>query len=78
MFDARLIELIKDAKTYHEGLKVADKKKQKPVPKFQKSRGGGKPKVSKLDKLTAASKKAHGADKRELQTSAVAELLTGG
>ncbi len=78
VFDARLIELIKDAKNYREGLKVADKKKQKPVPKFQKSRGsGGKPKASKLDKLTAASHKAHGEEKRELQKSAVAELLLG-
>lgn len=79
VFDARLIELIKDAKKYHEGAKVASKKRQKPVPKFQKSVGGGvKPKTSKLDKLTAASKKAHGDDKRNLQASAVAELLTGG
>lgn len=78
VFDARLIELIKDAKSYREGLKVAGKKKQKPVPKFQKSRGGGKKPVSKLDKLTAASRSAHGEDKRELQKSAVAELLLGG
>ncbi len=79
VFDARLIELIKDAKTYREGLKVSLKKTQKPVPKFQKSRGSGvKLKVSKLDKLTAASHKAHGEDKRELQKSAVAELLIGG
>jgi hypothetical protein len=78
VFDARLIELIKDAKRFHEAAKVADKKRQKPVPKFQKSVGGkGKPKHSQLDKLTAASKKAKGANKRDLQTSAVAELLTG-
>jgi hypothetical protein len=78
VFDARLIELIKDAKMYRDGLKVAGKKKQKPVPRFQKSRGTSKAKVSKLDKLTAASRKAHGDDKRELQKSAVAELLLGG
>jgi hypothetical protein len=78
VFDARLIELIKDAKMYRDGLKVAGKKKQKPVPKFQKSRGTSKTKVSKLDKLTAASKKAHGEDRRNLQQSAVAELLLGG
>lgn len=77
VFDARLIELIKDAKSYREGLKVADKKKQKTVPKFQKSRGTSRKVVSKLDKLTAASQKAHGASKRDLQTSAVAELLIG-
>lgn len=78
VFDARLIELIKDAKSYREGLKVADKKKQKAVPKFQKSRGTSKAKVSKLDKLTTASHKAHGDEKRELQKSAIAELLLGG
>jgi len=78
VFDARLIELIKDAKSYHEGLKVAGKKKQKPVPKFQKSRGASKKTVSKLDKLTAASRNAHGEEKRDLQKSAVAELLLSG
>ena len=79
VFDARLIELIKDAKKYHEGIKVAAKKIQKAVPKFQKSKGGGvKPKVSKLEKLTAASRKAQGTEKRDLQQSAVAELLLGG
>ena len=78
VFDARLIELIKDAQKYHNGAKVAAKKMIKPVPKFQKSRGKGKKQVSKLDKLTAASKKAHGSEKRDIQTSAVAELLTGG
>lgn len=77
VFDARLIELIKDAKNYREGLKVASKKKVKPVPKFQKSRGTSVKKASKLDKLTAASHKAHGEEKRELQKSAVAELLIG-
>ena len=78
VFDARLIELIKDAQKYHEGAKVAAKKIVKPVPKFQKSRGGGaKPAASKLDKLTAAASKASGAEKRDLQTSAVAELLMG-
>jgi hypothetical protein len=79
IYDARLIELIKDAKKYREGTKVAQKKLTKPVPKFQKSRGKGvKPKVSKLEKLTAASRIARGSDKRDLQQSAVAELLLGG
>jgi hypothetical protein len=78
VFDARLIELIKDAQKYHDGAKVAAKKKLIPVPKFQKSRGKAKPSASKLDKLTAASKKAQGSEKRDLQASAVAELLSGG
>lgn len=78
VFDARLIELIKDAKRYHEAKQVASKKRGKPVPKFQKSVGGSKRKTpSQLEKLTAASKKARGAAKRDLQASAVAELLTG-
>lgn len=77
--DARLIELIKDAKKYHDGASVAAKKTLKPVPKFQQSRGKGvKPKVTKLQKLTAASKAASGGEKRDLQASAVAELLLGG
>lgn len=79
VFDARLIELIKDARRYHEGKAVAQKKRGKPLPKFQKSTGAKpKPKASKLDKLTKAAGKAKGAAKRDLQTSAVAELLLGG
>ena len=75
--DARIIELVKDAKAYHEGVKIATTKRKKPVPKFQKSKGKVTKRVSKLDKLTKAAKAAHGADKRTLQTDAVAELLTG-
>jgi len=78
VFDARLIELIKDAKKYREGSKVAAKKLTKPVPKFQKSRGGQKNKrTSKLEKLTAQAAKAKGGARRDLQASAVAELLMG-
>lgn len=76
--DSRLIELIKDAKKYHAGAKVAERKRAKPVPKFQKSRGVSKPKTSKLEKLTAAAKNATGAEKRDLQSTAVATLLLGG
>ena len=77
--DARLIEMIKDAKKFHEGTAVAAKKRGNPVPKFQKSGGQGqKPKVSKLEKLTTAASKAKGSARRDLQQSAVAELLLGG
>ena len=77
--DARLIELVKDAKKYRDGATVASKKRTVPVPKFQKSRGAPqKRKTSKLDKLTAASRNARGSAKRDLQQSAVAELLLGG
>lgn len=78
VFDARLIEVIKDAKRFHDASKVSDKKRDKKVPKFQKSVGGKRRAApSKLEKLTAASKNASGQQKRDLQASAVAELLIG-
>lgn len=76
--DARLIELVKDAKKFREGVKFAQKKIAKPVPKFQKSSGKSTKTLSKLDKLTKAAKAATGADKRNTQAEAVAELLMGG
>jgi hypothetical protein len=76
--DARLIELVKDAKKFREGVKFAQKKIAKPVPKFQKSNGKSVKAVSKLDKLTKAAKSARGANKRNTQAEAVAELLMGG
>lgn len=76
--DARIIELVKDASKYHSGQKLAEQKLKNPVPKFQKSVGTPSKKVSKLQKLTNAAKKAKGEQKRDLQSSAVAELLTGG
>lgn len=76
--DARLIELVKDAKKFRDGVKVAEKKVAKPVPKFQKSVGKKAKSVSKLDKLTKAAKSASGANKRVAQADAIAELLTGG
>jgi len=78
VYDARLIELVKDAKKYRDGATVASKKRDVPVPKFQKSRGGPqKRKVSKLEKLTKAASVAKGDTKRDLQAGAVAELLLG-
>lgn len=78
VFDARLIELIKDAKKYRDGTAVATKKLVKPVPKFQKSGGKQiKPRTSRLDKLTKAAREAKGGAKRDLQATAVAELLMG-
>lgn len=75
--DARIIEMVKDAMAYRKGAK-AGKKKIVPVPKVQKRGGVRKAqKVSKLDKLTTAARKARGSDKRKLQTDAVAELLMG-
>jgi hypothetical protein len=78
VFDARLIEMIKDAQRYHKAAEISGKKRLKKVPTFQKSVGGKKRTApSKLEKLTAASKKATGQNKRDLQASAVAELLIG-
>ena len=76
--DARLIELVKDASKYNSGVRLAKGKIKKPVPKFQQSKGAGKKTASKLTTLTKAAQKAHGAQKRDLQADAVAELLTGG
>jgi len=77
--DSRMVELIKDAQKYREGVKVATKKLTKKLPRYQKSTGKtAKRKVTKLDTLTKRAKAAHGNDRRDLQTSAIAELLTGG
>jgi len=78
--DARAIEILKDAQAYRKGAKVAQKKIKSIPKKLKRGKGGRfvKNKVSKLDKLTQAAAKATGANKRDLQTSAVAELLTGG
>jgi len=79
--DARLIQMAQDAMKFRQGKKtVARKLKGKDVPKFQKS-SGHKPKgkLSKLQKLTAAAKKAEpGPAKRDLQTNAIAALLLQG
>lgn len=76
--DARLIELVKDAKSFREGTKFAQKKIKKPVPKFQKSVGKSRKPLSKLDKLTKTAKGASGSNKRVAQADAIAELLSGG
>lgn len=77
--DARLIELIKDARKYHAGMKIANKKITKPVPQFQKSSGRAQRSgPTKLQKLTKAAKSAKGAEKRRAQADAVAEVLLGG
>jgi len=76
--DARLIEVLKDAKSFREGVKFASKKIQKPVPKFQKSQGKSRKRPSKLDNLTKAAKSATGSNKRVAQSDAIAQLLMGG
>jgi len=76
--DARIIEVLKDAMAYRNGVKTATDKQKKPVPKFQKSKRVGTKKVSQLDKLTKKAGKARGGRKRAAQTDAIAELLLGG
>ncbi len=78
VMDARLIQLVQDAQKFREGKKLVESKQVQKLPKFQKS-SGRRPskKTTKLEKLTAASKKATGANKRQLQRDAVAELLLG-
>jgi hypothetical protein len=77
--DARIFEVLKDAKAYREGKKIADKKVSKAVPKFQKPTGTPVRKKSKLEILTQQAKNAKNTSaKRDLQTSAIAELLLNG
>ena len=76
--DARMIELIKDAKKYRQGSKTVKAKLVKKLPKYQKSRTtSAKKKASKLDNLVKASRKAQGQQKRDLQGDAIAQLLMG-
>lgn len=76
--DARLIELIKDAMKFTAGKEVMDKKlKQKPVPKFLQSVGNKPKPTSKVDALVKKANKARGPQKRDLQSEAIAHLLTG-
>lgn len=77
VYDARLIELAKDVKAFHNSKKVAEKKLVKPVPKFQKPTGKSAKRTSKLDRLTKQAKAATGANKRDIQSEAIAELLIG-
>jgi len=77
--DARFIAVLKDAMSYHKGKKVALKKVKQNLPKFQKSKSRtASKKVSKLDKLTKHAKTQSGANRRDAEVSAIAELLSGG
>jgi hypothetical protein len=82
--DARLIELIKDAMAFNQGKKttqqVTQKKVKRQAPKLQRAKNGQfmSKKTSKLDKLVKAAKSAKGGNKRDLEASAVTELLLNG
>jgi hypothetical protein len=77
--DARIFEVLKDAKKYREGKTVAEKKVAMPVAKFMKSSGAVKKiQVSKLERLTKLARaEKPGPRKRDLETSAIAEILLG-
>jgi hypothetical protein len=73
--DARILDLILDAKKYRAGKTVAEKKLAKPVGKFQKPTGQVKATKTKLEQLTSKAKASSGYAKHAAETDAVAELL---
>jgi len=73
--DARILDLILDAKKYRAGKTVAEQKLAKPVGKFQKPTGQVKATKSKLEQLTSKAKASSGYAKHAAETDAVAELL---
>lgn len=73
--DARILNLIRDAQKYRAGIKVAEKKIEKPLPKFQKPSGNNQKQVSKLDQLAKRAKNLTGSAKRAAETDAIVELL---
>ena len=77
--DHRLIELLKDAKSYRDSLNINAKKVVKQLPTYQKSSGNAVKKQTKLEQLINVANKSSGMKKKEAQTNAIAELLlTGG
>ena len=76
VYDARLLDLIKDAMAYRNGSKIAQQKIVNKVPTFQKS-GVQAKKVTKLDALVKKAKTAKGYQKKGAEVDAVAALLLG-
>lgn len=75
--DARVLEVIKDAMKYRSSVKTAKTKLDVQVPKYQKSTGKTTKALTRLDKLTKTAKSSQGYQKRNAETDAVAELLSG-
>jgi len=73
--DARILDLILDAKKYRAGKTIAEKKLAKPVAKFQKPTGKQQVTKTKLEQLTSKAKASSGYAKHAAETDAVAELL---
>lgn len=76
VYDARLLELIKDAMAYRKGSQIAKEKLSQPVPKFQKS-GVQAKKPTKLNALVNKAKTTKGYQKKNAEVDAVAALLLG-
>lgn len=76
VYDARLLELIKDAMAYRKGSQIAKEKLDRTVPKFQKS-GVQPKKQSKLNVLVNKAKTAKGYQKKNAEVDAVTALLLG-
>lgn len=74
--DASSVAIVQDAMAYRKGKKAAVAKVKK-APRILKSRGVKKSKMTKLAKLTKAAKNAKGSSKRDLEASAIAEILGG-
>jgi hypothetical protein len=73
--DARMLEVIKDAMKYRQGIKAAKTKLEANIPKMVKSTGKSSKPQSKLDILTKKAQTSSGYHKRGAETDAVAELL---
>ena len=71
--DARLIEVVKDAKKYREGIKLAANKKVKRIPKFQKP-GATRANASSLAKARSVKAK-RAALKKDGSTASVANAI---
>jgi hypothetical protein len=76
VYDARLLDLIKDAMAYRNGTKIAQQKIVNKVPTFQKS-GVQAKKTTKLDALVKKAKTAKGYQKKGAEVDAVAALRLG-
>lgn len=76
VYDARLIELVKDAMAYRKGKTNVESKKLQKLPTFQKSTGQTKQRT-KLDQLIKTAKNAKGSNRRNAETDAIVALLQG-
>lgn len=76
VYDARLLDLIKDAMAYRKGSKIAQQKMVNKVPTFQKT-GVQAKQPTKLNTLIKKAQTAKGHQKKGAEIDAVAALLLG-